>query len=65
MNMATHEDMVCLHGEGTYVTATGLACAQCGEMLCKHDDADDDRPDEWRENDWNGWSEDTPNIVGR
>ena len=38
---------------------------RCGEILCEHDDADDDRPDEWRENDWNGWSEDTPNIVGR
>lgn len=59
--MAMHEDMVCLHGEGTYVTTTGLACARCGEMLCKHDDADDDHPDEWRENDWNGWPEDTPN----
>lgn len=58
--METHEDMVCLHGEGTYVTATGIACARCGEMLCRHDEIYDDRPDEWLENDWNGWPKDTP-----
>ena len=63
--MATHEDIVCLHGEGTYVTASGLACARCGELLSRDnwpDNDEDDRPDEWRENDWNGWPEGTPNA---
>ena len=33
------------------------------QMLCRHDESDDDRPDEWWENDWNGWPEVTPNIA--
>lgn len=62
--MPEHEDMVCLHGCGTYVTVSGLACARCGELVSRDDWHDDDeRPDEWRKNDWDGWPEDTPNDT--
>ena len=33
-----HDDFVCMHTGGSYVTASGLNCAVCGEQLCTHDE---------------------------
>jgi len=32
------DEFVCMHTEGTYVTADGLNCAACGMRLCSHDE---------------------------
>jgi len=43
--------MTIVDGNGNgygYGDGAGLACDLCGEILCRHYESYDDRPDEWR-----------------